>query len=186
MQKNLDGLVRFLSRMVKSLVLIAIALAINLTMLRATHAEGTLIGPPISGKPLDFKCEILSRENKSEISDSSAYAIDLMWNCNGRPLKLIDQYGVNGGSPEIVTLFFRKKRRLVVLVRWTIDSHAADFQGDIYEVHVYAYDKDNTFVDQKTINARFGNGLDGAINGRNVYFKFKNAALIRKKLDLID
>ncbi|CAB3766709.1 hypothetical protein [Paraburkholderia humisilvae] len=115
------------------------------------------------------------------------YDILVKWNCENGEFATIDRYDVEGASPEIVTVLFWKKRSLAVLVKWSINSHAADFQGDFYKVYVYRYvpsKAGNQFRKEESIMKKFGEGWDGEWVGKNaVRYDFKDAASIKKRLN---
>jgi len=54
------------------------------------------------------------------------HSIDLRWACVDQPPRVIDNYEIEGGSPDIVTVFYRKRQDVIVLVRWSTNSQAAD------------------------------------------------------------
>jgi hypothetical protein len=113
-------------------------------------------------------------------------ALDLKWVCAGRSVKVIDRYEIEGGSPDVVTVLYRKNRDIIVLVKWGLRSLAADVQGDYYKIYVYRHAPENLikpFSLRRDIMKKLGEGLDGAVNGRPVYFPCKDAASIRKALD---
>ncbi len=68
------------------------------------------------------------------------YDVLMKWDCASGESALIDRYDIEGISPEIVTVLFWRKRSIAVLVKWAVNSHAADFQGDFYRVYVYRYE----------------------------------------------
>ncbi|CAB3762931.1 hypothetical protein [Paraburkholderia humisilvae] len=111
----------------------------------------------------------------------------MKWSCKNGETTIIDRYDVEGASPEIVTVLFWKKRSLAVLVKWSINSHAADFQGDFYKVYVYRYvpsKAGNQFRKEEGVMKKFGEGWDGEWVGKNaVRYDFKDAASIKKRLN---
>jgi hypothetical protein len=116
----------------------------------------------------------------------SNYSIYLRWSCNGKPARPIDTYEIEGGSPEIVTVLFRKKKDTVVLVKWTTTSPSADFQGDFYKIYVYRYTPENSnkpLKRQENAMSKLGDGWEGTMNGREVHYPFKDAYSIRRELN---
>jgi hypothetical protein len=114
------------------------------------------------------------------------YSIDLRWACRGQRARVIDHYEIDGGSPDIVTVFFRKGRDVIVLVKWSTNSQAADIQGDYYKTYIYRYQPknfSNPFLIEHDVAAKLGEGWDGVIDGRPVRYPYKNALSIRKALD---
>ncbi len=84
-----------------------------------------------------------------------------------------------------MTFFFWGKDSFVVLVKWSINSQAADFQGDFYKVYVYKYNNDGDappFIRQEKIMNKFGQGWDGTRKGAAVVYPYKNASSIRRRL----
>jgi hypothetical protein len=107
------------------------------------------------------------------------------WVCQGNNAVEIDRYEVEGTSPRIATVFFWKNKGLIVLVKWTINSRASDFQGEFYKIYVYKYDgvsHSSPFMRQDKIMSEFGPGWDGLKDGFTVTYQFKDAASIRTKL----
>src|SRR5262249_19663597 len=107
------------------------------------------------------------------------------WKCINGDREVIDQYSVEGGSPEVVTVLFWKGRSLLVLVKWMTNSHASDFQGDFYKLYIYGFSKNashNKFTPNETLMSEFGEGWDGVRNGVVVKYEFKDATSIRRKL----
>ncbi|QCP51347.1 hypothetical protein FAZ95_20645 [Trinickia violacea] len=114
------------------------------------------------------------------------YSLDLRWSCDEQPVRIIDRYEIEGGSPDVVTVLYRKARDIIVLVKWSSNSRVADTQGDYYRVYAYRYMKKNPvkpFSRNEDIMKRFGEGLEGTLDGKPVHFPYKNADSIRKALD---
>jgi hypothetical protein len=113
-------------------------------------------------------------------------ALDLRWSCAGEELKTIDTYQINGGSPQVVTILYRKNRNIIVLVKWETRSRGADLFGDSYKIYAYRYMSINgnkSFSVNRNIMNKLGEGLEGDMDGRPVHFPYKDAAAIRKVLD---
>jgi hypothetical protein len=114
------------------------------------------------------------------------HSIDLRWTCGDQPPRVIDNYEIAGGSPDIVTVFYRKRQDVMVLVKWSTNSQAADAQGDYYKIYVYRYtqrNSDKPFLLQPDVMKELGEGWDGTVDGRSVHFPYKDALSIRKALN---
>lgn len=113
------------------------------------------------------------------------YSVDVRWACDGKPVILVDNYEVEGGSPEIVTVFYRKRQDIVVLVKWTMNSQASDIQGDYYKIYIYKRtpgNLDKPFSRQNDVMKELGEGWNGTKDGKPVRYPFKDASSIRKAL----
>lgn len=114
------------------------------------------------------------------------YSIDARWACKGRPTRIVDTYEIEGGSPEIVTVFYRNKQDIVVLVKWSTNSQASDIQGDYYKIYIYRHTTgslDNPFSRREDVMKKLGEGWDGEMDGKPVHYPFKDASSIRKALN---
>jgi hypothetical protein len=112
------------------------------------------------------------------------YSLALNWLCQGEAPIAVDRYDIEGGNPQIVTVFFRKKSGVVVLVKWSINSHSSDFVGDIYKIYVYKFvsNAEHPLVKDRDVMVKLFEGWDGFRNGHSVSYPFKDAASIRKEL----
>ena len=84
-----------------------------------------------------------------------------------------------------MTVIFRKKRYIVILVKWTTSSVASNFEGDFYKCYVYRFVPGTTgqpFVRESEIMKKLGSGWDGSKDGQPVSFPLKDSASIRKLL----
>lgn len=116
--------------------------------------------------------------------NSAVFDEQLLWKCAGAPTVKVGTIEAEGGGPEIVTVFYRK-REIIVLARWTSGSAGADFQGDFYQVSAFRLEEvgnQTTFKALPAITKAFGDGYDGVLNGKPVTFPYKNAASIRARL----
>ncbi|WP_089160972.1 hypothetical protein [Caballeronia sordidicola] len=114
------------------------------------------------------------------------HSIDLRWVCGDQPQRVIDNYEIEGGSPDIVTVFYRKRHDAIVLVKWSTNSQAADVQGDYYKIYVYRYARNNPaqpFRPQRDVMKKLGEGWDGTVDGKSVHYPYKDALSIRKALN---
>ncbi|MFM0550058.1 hypothetical protein P0D69_03660 [Paraburkholderia sediminicola] len=143
----------------------------------------------ISSNQIRAGCNILFKKSIYEDShdplSDPLYSVDLEWTCDSEPPIIVDRYDVEGSSPEVVTVFFRRKRRIVVLVKWSINSQASDFVGDFYTIYVYRFDPKRPkypFIRQDEIMDKLGSGWDGVKDGRPVKYPLKDAASIVKAL----
>jgi hypothetical protein len=115
------------------------------------------------------------------------YDLVSTWKCQGVGQSRIDTYEINGGSPEVVTVTYWKRRAIVVLVKWSINSRASDYVGDYYKVYVYKRMKEATgkerFVRDEAIMNKFPEGWGGNTqSGTAVRYPFKDAASIKRRL----
>lgn len=113
------------------------------------------------------------------------YSIDVRWACDGKPTILVDNYEVEGGSPEIVAVFYRKSQDVVVLVKWSTNSQASYIQGDYYKIYIYRRtpgNLDKPFSRQNDVMKKLGEGWNGTKDGKPVPYPFKDASSIRKAL----
>jgi hypothetical protein len=146
----------------------------------------------ISATQLSAGCKIYFQKNiKHSDNDSlSSAGFDILskWMCIGSHEMTIDQYEINGSSPVILTVLFWKHQKAVILVRWSTNSRASDFQGDYYKVYIYDYEKTNDkkpFTRRNDIDEKFGEGWDGILAGRKIVYQYKDAAKIRSRLEKI-
>lgn len=148
--------------------------------------------PSIAGNDLRAGCKIVFpkdiKHSDSDPLSSGNFDIKVIWTCIGTHEITIDRYEIDGDSPEIVTVFFWKNQKTVILVKWSTNSQASDFQGDYYRVYVYDYKKnqgEKPFVSRNDIDKKFGEGWDGILNGRKVVYQYKDAKSIRSRLKKI-
>lgn len=136
------------------------------------------------GCNLDFYAVNLA--NDSPAIGRPDYSIDMRWACTGKSTKIVDTYEVEGGSPQIVTVFYRNRKDVVVLVKWSTNSQASDIQGDYYKIYVYRLALGNLgkpFLRQEDVMRKLGEGWDGEMNGKLIHYPLKDAASIRKALN---
>lgn len=143
----------------------------------------------ILGNDLRAGCKIVfPKDNKRSDDDplsTGNFEIEVIWTCIGTREITIDRYEIDGGSPEIVTVFFWKNQKTVILVKWPINLQASDFQGDYYKVYVYDYKKnqiEKPFVSRDDIDNKFGEGWDGILNDKKVVYRYKDAKSIKSRL----
>jgi hypothetical protein len=125
-------------------------------------------------------------ETESPALGRPDHSLDLRWACKDGQAEIIDTYEIEGGSPSVVTILYRKNRDIVVLVKWESNSQAADIIGDYYKIYVYRHTPENfskRFYSDKETMKKLGEGWEGVMNGRRVHFPYKDAASIRKALD---
>jgi len=142
----------------------------------------------LSASQIENNCNLglYSIDGEAVSLGRSDHYLDLRWVCDGRPVRDIDRYEIEGGSPDVVTILYRKKRNIIVLVRWMSNSQAADVQGDYYKIYAYRYTPDDPmkpFSRELRIMNKLGEGWDGAMNGEVVHFPYKDAGSIRKALN---
>jgi len=113
------------------------------------------------------------------------YSIDVKWMCGGaRPVQ-VDRYDVQGGSPTIAGVVYGKRRTVAILVKWSVNSRAADVQGDYYKIYAYELLNSKTLplVQNKKLMKQLGDGWIGNDHGREVRFPLSNAPAIKMALD---
>ncbi|MBJ9941710.1 hypothetical protein I7819_17690 [Burkholderia multivorans] len=144
----------------------------------------------LSGEQLEKGCNLdfyaVNLANDSPAIGRPDYSIDMRWACDGKPTKIVDTYEVEGGSPQIVTVFYRNRKDVVVLVKWSTNSQASDIQGDYYKIYVYRIalrNLEKPFLRQEGVMKKLGEGWDGEMNGNPVHYPLKDAASIRKALN---
>ncbi|MEZ0604699.1 hypothetical protein ACAX43_21440 [Paraburkholderia sp. IW21] len=124
--------------------------------------------------------------NETNAPGSQPHEIAVKWICKGVATATIDRYQVEGGSPQIITTLFLKRKIFVALAKWPVTSHASDFQGDFYKVYIYKYNRESNthpFIRDDKMMDKFGLGWDGVKDGITVTYPFKDAALIRSRLN---
>lgn len=174
--------------MVTKLVLAACLCLVQIFLLVNTHAAS--VSPDIiPSDRIRAGCQIIFKKSIYENSDdplsNPPYSIDLEWTCDGKTPVIVDRYDVEGSSPEIATVLFRKKQSVIVLVKWSINSQASDLEGNFYKVYVYRFDPENPrhpFTRHNKIMRKLGSGWDGVKEERPVNYPLKDAASIRKAL----
>jgi hypothetical protein len=147
----------------------------------------------VSADAIRVGCSLSFSKQFHSVQDDplSAAPFDLLatWHCDDGEKSVIDKYEINGASPEVATVFYWKRRYIVVLVKWSINSRAADYNGDFYKVFIYKSTKipgKYGFVIDAAAMERLPPGLDGqSKNGKAIVYPFKDAASIRKKLRAI-
>jgi hypothetical protein len=117
------------------------------------------------------------------------FSLSAIWYCEDGVHSPLDEYEINGANPEVVTVLYWRRRDIVVLIKWSINSRAADYSGDYYKVFIYRGEKRSDgygFSRDDRAMAVFGKGIDGVDrNGVEVHYAYKDAASIRKKLRTI-
>lgn len=115
--------------------------------------------------------------------------INVTWKCNGLPSQLLDTYGIEGGSPKIVTSFIRNRSQLVVAAKWHICSPASDFCGDLYRIFLYQYmesSESDGFIKIDSLKDKELTGMEGIKNGRKVSFPLRSKEAINAALDQLE
>ncbi len=115
--------------------------------------------------------------------DINKYQLSLNWQCTGKKPFVIDAYGADNGTPEVVTVFYTKNRDVIALLKW--QDGAKDSTVVRYKVFAYRYVgdiSDTAFFRLDRLSERFGEGFDGVVNGKPVEYPFKTASSIRKQL----
>lgn len=135
-------------------------------------------------------CSIFFSKDFHPIQDdplsNPPFSIVNSWRCRDGENLPIDKYEINGSSPDVVTVFYWRRRDILVLVRWQVNSEAADYAGNYYELFAYTHsDKFGSpkFTRDNGIMKYFPPGFDGVDkNGVPVIYPFKDVPSIRKKL----
>lgn len=179
--------------MVKRIItcLILVLGAINIS--GPSFAEDGRIGE-ISAGVIKHGCSVqLSTQTHTDLDDplsSAPFDVLASWRCLDGENLFIDKYEINGANPEILTVFFWQNNNIIVLVKWSINSLAADYSGDYYRVFIYGYTKnEHGSIISKNEEAmkEFPAGWDGRNkNGTRLRYHFKDAASIQEKLSKLE
>jgi hypothetical protein len=178
--------------MVKKLIgALALLLCIAYISLPVYATEGS--PPEVRADAIRVGCSVLFSKQFHPVRDDplSAAPFDLLatWQCDDGEKSVIDKYEINGASPEVATVFYWGRHRIVVLVKWSINSRAADYSGDFYKIFIYKSTKtsgNDDFERDVAAMKRLPAGWDGqAKDGKAIVYPFKDAASIRKRLQLI-
>ncbi|SIO05703.1 hypothetical protein [Paraburkholderia phenazinium] len=161
------------------------------------------ISPPVyatEGSPIAMSagasrvgCSVLFSKQFHPVEGDplSVVPFDLLatWQCDDGEKSVLDKYEINGASPEVATVFYWGWCRIVVLVKWSINSQVADYNGDFYKIFVYKSTKTSCKDDFERDVAAMKSlpaGWDGqAKDGKVVVYPFKDADSIRKRLQMI-
>jgi hypothetical protein len=164
--------------------------AINISGL--SFAEDGRLGK-YSAEVIKHGCSVqFSTQTHTNLDDplsSAPFDVLASWRCLDGEKLFIDKYEINGANPEISTVFFWKKDRIIVLVKWPINSQATDYVGDYYRVFIYRYTNNNGSIISKDEEAmkEFPTGWDGLNkNGARLKYHFKDAASIKEKLSKLE
>ncbi|WP_304165683.1 hypothetical protein [Lonsdalea britannica] len=110
--------------------------------------------------------------------------LGLYFEKKGHAIK-IDSYDVNGGSPNIETVFFVTLggvKHVVVLVSWHVMHRAERISGTSYQVYGYSLHDDGMVNNKEISDDPELCGEEGEFSGESLYFKYKNAASIKRYL----
>jgi len=103
--------------------------------------------------------------------------------------QLIDNYEIEGGDPEIESVFFfpvLKHKNIFVIVSWEINSRGVGTYGKLYQVYAYTKSNDNNAKLIKNINLYNDQkltGIDGTSDWEESHFKYKTAADVKKYIN---
>ncbi|MBB5507905.1 hypothetical protein [Paraburkholderia atlantica] len=118
-----------------------------------------------------------------------SHEVEATWRCQDGGQSVIDTYAFEGGSPEVVTVFYWKNKDIISLVRWPINSQAADYSGYLYAVYIYKgmkKDGNQIFVKDDATMKKLPFGFDGyKRNGSPVRYPYKDAASIKRRLSAL-
>lgn len=98
----------------------------------------------------------------------------------------IDQYEVNGGDPEIVSVFFDKiynKKHIFIIIKWRDYHQALKMNGYDYQIYAYSINKlGKLALNQQVSNDPNLSGSDGDYDVKDIVFKYKTAADVKRYL----
>jgi len=142
----------------------------------------------LSASQLKRGCDLMlyAIENERVEIGRPDHTLDLRWACKDEKSRVIDTYQIEGGSPQVVTILYRKNINIIVLAKWESRSRSADVFGDYYKIYAYQYtpkSSDKLFSVNRNIMSKLGEGWEGDVAGKSVHFPYKEAAAIRKALD---
>jgi hypothetical protein len=169
--------------MKKSIVkkLLVVAIFLNQAILAFAQSDSPDLLPAQKIAP---DCRLQVSKYGYDPMDFEKYNLSINWQCkNSRPY-VIDSYAAAPTGPRIVTVFYTKKRDVIVLVKWPTKDQKATNSAH-YKVFGYRYVgnlSDAPFVKLDHLSEQFGDGYDEIINGEHTEYPFKNAAAIRKRL----
>lgn len=131
----------------------------------------------------------IDRISPDHPSSVSFYEVEATWKCRDGEQSVIDTYEFEGGSPEVETVFYWKNKDIISLVRWPVNSQAADYYGYLYAVYVYKGAHKNgrqIFMKDDAMMKKLPFGFDGyKRNGSPVRYPYKDAASIRRRLSAL-
>ncbi|KAI3590595.1 hypothetical protein D9X30_4080 [Cupriavidus sp. U2] len=178
-----EGMVRNILHIVAGIVFIMLSKSQFAAETGDTSIDGTAIRP---GCAVVFEREFLHQSAGS--LGATPFFVLPIWTCDDQRV-LIDRYDINGASPEVVEGVLLKNQALVVLVRWSISSRAADFSGHFYRVFIYrhiALDGADACIRDCYGMGAFPEGWDGTWkNGKSAVFQYKDANSIVRKLSKV-
>ncbi|CAB5278214.1 hypothetical protein LGN04_29930 [Burkholderia multivorans] len=175
--------------MVKKLI-VAAASTIGIIFSSTLVMAGNESPDKISANSVENGCDLIfSKELHPLPNDplsAPPYDVAAQWICRDGQDISFDKYAINGSSPTVATVLFWRRRYIVVLVKWTTNSSAADYVGDYYEVFVYRHQQVNgaaSIAKDDAVTKLFSPGWDGyAKSGEKITYPYKDAASIRKLL----
>ncbi|WP_392561734.1 hypothetical protein RHO12_11520 [Orbus sturtevantii] len=117
--------------------------------------------------------------------DSIDFILKYKDDSNFEKIYQIDNYEIEGGNPEIESVFFfpvLKNENIFVIVSWEINSRGVGTYGKLYQIYAYTKSNDNsklikniTLYDDKNLT-----GIDGTSDWEESDFKYKTAAEVKK------
>lgn len=99
----------------------------------------------------------------------------------------IESYEVDGDSPNIETVFFTKinnTKNVIVLISWKQIHLVDNIYGKYYQIYGYTYKKNNLTINNEIKKDPELSGLDGKFGDKNLHFKYKDAASIKRYLNI--
>lgn len=112
------------------------------------------------------------------------YPLAFYFESGGKAWK-VDSYEFGGGVPHVETVFFSNVKGIInvlVLISWHLKHSAEKINGNLYRVYGYKYEHNNLTVNSLINNDPNLDGLDGEFGDKELIFKYKNAATIKKYL----
>lgn len=120
-----------------------------------------------------------------EKSDDENYPIELVVKLDEKNI-VADRYETDGAPPIVESVFFKKIKGLdniITLVSWSQLHREERINGKSYQVYGYTYSNGKVTSNKWITNDPNLSGMDGEFNGELLYFKYKNAKLIKTYLD---
>lgn len=163
---------------------ISLALVLHISEAQANEVLGEISANKFkTGCRIAFEKEVMF-DPTDHMSDPP-YAIHAKLECRGAKGVRFDTYDIQGGSPSIEGVVFgEKKKAMIVLVSWSVNSRAADVQGEYYRPYAYRLSGSSSkpVVRNRRLMKEFGSGWVGNDRGREVAFALSNPAAIQEAL----
>lgn len=131
--------------------------------------------------------EIFFEKGKPDINNCQPTRFILKYKDNNQiKIENIDEYGSDPFCPELVSVFFYKlhdKRYIFTIIKRHINVGMEGIDTDEYRITAYSKNSNSVLVKDKKIsdNPKFV-GNDGLYHNKNVTFKYKTAADVKRYL----